>query len=236
MQFNHIKAVVFDLDDTLYPEIQYVNSGFRAVSDWLYKMDLTTLSSEECFAFMQSTLKAEGRGKVFDRLISLLDLSVEKYLHTLIYIYRTHLPSDLVIWNEMAVIILSLKQKGMKLGIVTDGIYVTQKTKTDLLLKELPFDAIVHTDSLGFDKWKPCITPFQVVCNLLAISPMHAVYVGDNPVKDFAGANRIGMQTIWYNPHKKTHHFEHPDFKPDLEISKPQSLIEIIYELDTYTK
>jgi len=237
MQLDHVNAIIFDLDDTLYPEEQYVYSGFRAVSSWLSKVGLTNnLGSDECFEFMQSTFKSEGRGKVFDRLLSHLSLSSSNYLETLIYIYRTHVPSNLVLWNEMTEVIVNLSKKKLKLGIVTDGIYVTQKAKTDLLLKGLPFDAIVHTDSLGPQNWKPSTTPFKVICNLLGTTPEHAVYVGDNPIKDFAGANRLGMQTIWYNPKKKIHYFEQPDFKPGLEINKPQSIIEFIYEFNKYSK
>jgi putative hydrolase of the HAD superfamily len=52
------------------------------------------------------------------------------------------------------------------------------------------------TGELGSRARKPSSRPFSAVLDLLGVAAEDAVYVADNPVKDFLGANRIGMGTI----------------------------------------
>jgi putative hydrolase of the HAD superfamily len=61
------RIVVFDLDDTLYPEIEYVRSGFRAVA---FELEARfDVHAEEAFALLWRALQVHGRGKTFDRVL-----------------------------------------------------------------------------------------------------------------------------------------------------------------------
>ena len=64
--------IVFDLDDTLYVELEYVKSGFQAVSSFLEQR--FGLASEETFGAMMDILESHGRGAVFDRLSQLPEI------------------------------------------------------------------------------------------------------------------------------------------------------------------
>ncbi|MEI6437720.1 MAG: HAD hydrolase-like protein [Candidatus Omnitrophota bacterium] len=57
-------------------------------------------------------------------------------------------------------------------------------------------DTVIFTDDLGPGQSKPSVIPFQLMCSALGVSSVSSCYVGDNPVKDFLGANQIGMLTI----------------------------------------
>ncbi|NBP06554.1 MAG: HAD family hydrolase [Bacteroidetes bacterium] len=229
MHNMRFKAVIFDVDDTLYPEREFVGGGFRAVADYLTTV-YSGKSVEEIQQFMLANMDANGRGHVFDDTLRWLQLDVPQYLSTLLFIYRTHIPGAIKMDADMRDLIVRLRENDVKLGIITDGIYVTQKNKTDVLLRDIPFDCVIHTDTLGTRGWKPSTEPFRVATNLLRVNPEDGVYIGDNPVKDFAGARNLGMKTIWWNPGKLQHSFSEEVYMPDFEAFDHASLYHFLSE------
>jgi putative hydrolase of the HAD superfamily len=225
MQFN---TVIFDLDDTLYQELTFVKSGFKVVAEYLEKINPLNESKELVLAFMLNSLKTEGRGMVFNDVLTWLNLEVDQHLSTLIYLYRNHIPSSIELNLEMKILIKELISNNIKLGIITDGIYVTQKNKTDVLLHDIPCSCIIHTDTLGQQGWKPSFEPFKIAMNLLNTHPNDSVYVGDNPVKDFKGARSIKMKTIWWNPENRNYDFLDTISTPDYRVHNINDLYKIL--------
>lgn len=217
-------AVIFDLDDTLYSEATFVESGFLEVSKFLASVSDLAGGVDEIYGKMLDSLRLHGRGKVFNDVLEWLQLKVQEYLHTLIYIYRNHSPRSISLDSEMKELLIDLKNHQLKIGIVTDGTYVTQRNKTDILFHDLILDCIIHTDSLGEHHWKPSTEPFKVASKLLGVNPNQAVYIGDNPVKDFKGPRCIGMQAVWWNPYHKSFNFSDELSKPDFIVSNIQML------------
>jgi len=210
-----LKAVIFDLDDTLYNEKDFVHSGFKAVAKYLAKFGL---DKRNLFQNMLELLNTNGRGRIFDDVLKRYDLYSDVNVNILLYIYRYHCP-DIKLSKEAIEILKFLRNKGIKTGIITDGIAAVQKNKVKSLgLNEL-MDLIVYTDLLGTHCWKPSQIPFQVALNILHVLPKNAVYIGDNPQKDFEGANKAGIRTIWYNPCSLEHEFEQ-------DVEKPSEIIE----------
>ena len=188
-----MKAVLFDLDDTLYPEIDFVRSGFRAVARYLTSR--YNLDEDSLYRQMLVLLQEEGRGKVFNRLLDSLDLCTEERVKLLVYLYRAHIPT-IRLYEDVLPILEHLRSRQIRLGIVTDGMASVQRRKiTALGLNEL-FDALICTDELGQEFWKPSPIPFKVALALLGMCPSESVYVGNDPAKDFGGPNEIGMVTI----------------------------------------
>ncbi len=225
MQF---KTVIFDLDDTLYRELSFVESGFSVVADYLVEINTRNESKEFILSYMLDTFEKKGRGRVFNDALKWLNLDVDKYLSTLIYLYRNHIPSKIELDFEMKVLVDMLISNKIKLGIITDGTYVTQKNKTDVLLRGIPYSCIIHTDTLGQQGWKPSSEPFKIVMNLLNTHPKDSVYVGDNPVKDFIGARIIGMKTIWWNPENMKYDFPDTLCNPDYIAKGINNLYQIL--------
>lgn len=188
-----LQAVLFDLDNTLYAEEQFVASGFRVVAQYLAKHQ--NLDPDPLFEKMMVLLHQQGRGKVFSNLLHDLGLDSEAWLKTLLLVYRSHQPT-LSLFPEAQTAISTLKRGGLRLGLVTDGPAFTQRRKIASLDLERHVDVIVCTGELGDGCAKPSTVPFEVALNLLGVPPVAAVYIGDDISKDFAGPNRLGMKTV----------------------------------------
>ena len=193
-------AFFFDLDDTLYDEETYVSSGFMEVAGFLSELVPNSPSSTEIHEMLMLILKESGRGKVFDTILNQFGIANEGLVHTLLYIYRTHSPIDLVIPDELQLIIRDLQNFGVTTGIITDGTHVTQNQKLNRLRPQIKWDVQVCTDVLGVKNWKPSKTPFIVARNLIRNEIKRWFYLGDNENKDFAGAAKAGFTTLWWNP------------------------------------
>ena len=188
-----MKAVLFDLDDTLYPERTFVESGFRAVGRFL--AERAGLEAEGLATRMLEILDAEGRGKVFDRVLEEVGLLSEWRVRLLLHVYRTHRPT-ISLFEDVVPSLTKLRERGVRLGIVTDGMASVQRQKMTALGIERYMDVVVCSDELGPECWKPSPVAFQVALELLGAAPEEAGYVGDNVLKDFAGPNRLGMLSV----------------------------------------
>jgi carbamoyl-phosphate synthase large subunit len=188
-----INAVLFDLDNTLYAEEQFVMSGLRAVAKFLATSH--SVDSETLFQKMVHILKTEGRGRIFNKVLHDLGVDSESWLKTVLLEYRTHEPR-IALFPGVVDILNSLRQRGMRLGLVTDGPASTQRSKvTSLNLTDI-MDVIVYTADLGEGCSKPSTLPFEVALNLLGLTPQTAAYIADDITKDFAGPNRLGMRSV----------------------------------------
>lgn len=181
---ERIKGVIFDLDDTLYSEKEYVRSGYRAVSDYLgggYE--------DELWKFFEIGTPA------IDELLKELGRETEKQY--ILDIYRNHKP-EIHLYPGVIEMIKELKEKDYKVGIITDGRPKGQRNKIKALgLKEL-IDDIVITDELGGVQFrKPCDIAFRIIATHWKINPADIVYVGDNANKDFQAPQQLGMKGVW---------------------------------------
>jgi putative hydrolase of the HAD superfamily len=188
---KELKAIVFDLDDTLYLERDFVKSGFNAVSKWLTINH--QLDGDNVFDSLWNMFLDGHRGDLFDSLLDSLvvsDISVDD----LIAVYRQHLPN--IDPLRGVVPLLDRLKNSNKLGLLSDGYLEVQKKKLDALGIEKYFDSVLFTDELGRDYWKPNVVPFEKILNRLNVNPNESVYIADNPEKDFKGPNQLGMDTI----------------------------------------
>ena len=185
-----MRAVLFDLDQTLYPEADFVRSGFRAVAAHLAERcggSAAALTEE-----MESILWAAGRGRVFDLLYARHGWGARVAPETLLHIYRTHVP-ELRMHADASDLLLQLR---VPLGLVTDGHPTAQHGKIAALGLTARFAAIVCTGDLGAHAAKPAATGFRVCLERLGITPAEAVYVGDDTAKDFTAPRALGMRTV----------------------------------------
>ena len=171
-----IEAVVFDLDDTLYSEKDYVRSGFRAAApdraDELWK------------AFL------DGK-PAFD---TVMPEQKEQALAT----YRTHKP-NISLYPGVREMLLRIKENGRKLGMITDGRPEGQRAKIEALGIEDLFDKIIITDELGGVQFrKPCDKAFRLMQEVLEVPFEKMVYIGDNLKKDFVAPEQLDMWAIWF--------------------------------------
>ena len=187
------RAVLFDLDDTLYPEMDFVRSGFRTVARCLSSR--LHVPGEEVFARMMEALERDGRGRVFDTVLRSLDADPAHLVPVCVHLYRSHRP-DISMYEDATPVLKRLRDARARLGIVTDGMGVVQRSKIETLGLEPLVDVVVLSDVLGPRSSKPSGDAYRVALELLGVRPEDAAYVGDNPAKDFLWPNAAGMRTI----------------------------------------
>jgi len=188
-----MKAVLFDLDDTLYPEIDFIKSGFKTVARHLASR--YNLNEDSLFQQMLDILQRDGRGKIFDTLLEKLGLFTGDRIRTLVYLYRSHWPA-IRLYQDVLPTLKKLKRSGMSLGIITDAMASVQKNKVDALGLDRLFDIIIYTEELGEGCGKPSPVPFKAALELLQVPASQSAYIGNDPAKDFQAPNTIGMLTI----------------------------------------
>jgi len=192
---RELKAVIFDLDDTLFPERDYVYSGFRIVSDFL--SSIINIESSRIFNKCKEIFMA-GRTCVFNRLLEYYGINDSETLKTCIELYQNHIP-DIKLSDDAAYILNWLKNSGYKLGIITDGRPEGQRNKIEALGIGNIFDLIIITDELGGIEYrKPNEKAFVKMLKFFNIKACEAVYIGDNITKDFVAPNKLGMKSVLY--------------------------------------
>jgi putative hydrolase of the HAD superfamily len=185
-------VLVFDLDDTLYNEITFVLSGYRAVSDWLHLA--YQIERESLYNDMRNRLITNGRNKVFDDVLSSYGIYSDKLVRKCLSIYRLHKPS--IELNRDAITCLE-RFKNFPKYIVTDGNRIVQAAKVQALgLEGNQIKKAFITYRYGLKRSKPSPYCFLKICTLENVSPEKVIYIGDNPNKDFVGIKPLGFKTI----------------------------------------
>jgi putative hydrolase of the HAD superfamily len=185
------QLLVFDLDDTLYPERSFVLSGFRAASEWLS-------ARYSVFGLYQRASRLFDNGlrrTVFNSALSELGIKDDgSILAALVEVYRSHSPR--IALHDDARWALDHFGQRYRLGLLTDGYAKTQRNKVEALGISRRFDPAVYSDDLGRDRWKPSPAPFLKVMESTGRAGPGCVYVADNPLKDFVAANALGWVTV----------------------------------------
>lgn len=196
-------AVLFDLDDTLYPERSYVESGFRAVAQTL----AATAEQQDALVQHMFELFIENTVGVFDRLLGRVSDAdgagrTPRTVQELVEVYRRHAPK-IQLYEDVIPTLKELRRQGIRLGIITDGRAEGQQAKLDALGLAEAVDVVVLTDALGPGRmyWKPHPRGFEIALSKLGVVPRRSVYVGDNPTKDFQAPAQLGMKTVRIHRH-----------------------------------
>lgn len=176
-----MRVIAFDLDDTLYLERDYVESGLRTLWDLLLTLgyiDDTKKWKEEWLADRRP----------IDRLIS--DLCLDSHLkEQLIWAYRLHSPK-IRLAGEVKLIIEMLLKRGDQVVIITDGRSIAQRQK----VRALGLEARRVMISEEYGSTKPDNKRFVEV--MKEYGNHEYWYIGDNVSKDFIAPNRLGWKTV----------------------------------------
>jgi putative hydrolase of the HAD superfamily len=225
-----ITTVIFDLDDTLFDEVDFCRSGFQAVAQHVATLS-DGRSADAVFDAIWACFSAGPRGTTFDAALDRLGIPAEVGLiDRLVRIYRTHTPT-LTLPPESRGILEELQDR-YALALLTDGYLPTQRLKVQALGIERYFKAIVYTEELGREHWKPSPLGFQRLLETLNAPPAEAVYVADNEAKDFIAPNRLGVLTIQLLRQNGLHRepASSPDAAPKRTIDRIGGLARILTE------
>ena len=188
-----IRGVVFDIDDTLYLERDYVRSGFRHVAAVAGR---SPSEREELAQWLIEAFDDGMRGHTFERLLEAFPAVARRCsVEALVEAYRNHRPS-ITLSPGIGPTLDALRSAGLRLGVLSDGTLASQEAKAEVLDLRRWFDPIVFTASLGPGQGKPALTGFQLIARAWGFPSGSIAYVGDNPEKDFTGPRALGWLTV----------------------------------------
>jgi putative hydrolase of the HAD superfamily len=186
-----INALVFDMDDTLYDEKDYVVSGFNAVDQWIKKQC-------EISGFYNTALELFESGEqtlIFNKTLARLDMVYDDaFIKSMVDCYRSHAP-DIHLSEDAGWIFENLKDS-VKIGLISDGYLDAQEQKVRVLKLQEKCHSVILTDRWGKLHWKPSPVPYEQASRDLQLPHDQCVYIGDNLNKDFITANRLGWTTV----------------------------------------
>lgn len=189
-----VTTIVFDLDDTLYDELDYCRSGFKAIAKSLSNL-VDVLSPEQIFDSLWKQFTAGNHTRTFNAALDDLGISYDdRLIQKLVETYRNHSPKiSLPADSEKVLQQLSTKYT---LALLTDGFLPAQQLKVQALKIEHYFKCIIYTEQLGRQFWKPSPAGFDKLMQTLNIKPENIAYIADNEEKDFIAPNKLGFFTI----------------------------------------
>jgi putative hydrolase of the HAD superfamily len=186
------RVLVFDLDDTLYPEREYTLSGLTAAGEVArQRFRLEGFGADAIALF-----NAGQRGTLFQQVLAqrAYEDTGGLIVETLLSAFRHHLPT-IRMFPDVAEVLPRMRTV-CRLALLTDGYLPPQRRKVEALGLQNMFDPIVYTEELGREHWKPSHRPFELVESLCGVRPERYVYIGDNPRKDFLAPRARGWDTV----------------------------------------
>ena len=192
-----VRAVVFDLDNTLVDFMKMKQAAVEAAVDAMIDagLDLTPEQARKSISGIYDTKGIEFQ-QVFDEFLSgVLGYVDYRILANGILAYRRAREGVMVAYPHVTMALTRLVRMGLRLGVVSDAPRLQAWMRLCSLGIDNFFDAVVTFDDTG--QRKPSPEPFQKALELLGVRPEEAVMVGDWAERDIVGAKKIGMYTAF---------------------------------------
>ena len=209
-------VLVFDLDDTLYKEVEFLRSAFMEISSHLHK-SCGRNHFEKMLEWYNSGVDVFG--KLEEECGSHIAQKDE-----LIQMYRLHLP-NINLCSAVKIFLEVVRPISQALGIITDGRSITQRNKIRALKLDQYFDHIIISEEFGSEK--PSLASFQYYEDKYPLSDY--CYFGDNVKKDFIAPNILGWNSICILDDGKNIHHQNFDIE---SVHLPRIMISNFSELE----
>lgn len=233
-----IKAIIFDLDDTLYDQ----KLPFVTALTQVFHRSLSTDEAAQVFTRFHD-FNDRAYDQVSDQAVALDAWQTARIRHALANMTTEPISTDWAIQFQMAyqnalnhiqlfdglAATLTRLSHCFEIGVITNGPAEIQRAK----LHQLQIEHYVHPDhifiseELGIAKPNPSI--FTTWAHQVGIKANEAVYVGDNATLDMTSAKHAGWQTFWFN-HRQNDQVK-PTVVPDQIIQTPAELNELLADL-----
>lgn len=190
-----IQSVIFDLDGTLLDREQSLVFFIEDQHNRLHK----NLGSVPRDLYARRFIQLDARGYVWkDRVYSRLidEFKIESLtVDYLLQDYLDNFPRHCVPFPNLHETLTALKQRKLKLGIITNGRTDFQKLNIASLGIQNFFEVVLVSEEQGIKK--PDAEIFRRAVDKLGVFPEESVFVGDHPVNDVLAAQNIGMRALW---------------------------------------
>ena len=183
------RAIVFDLDDTLYPERRFALSGFAAVAR--HAEASYGIPSREAFTILRNAIRDGRRSTAFQTLAARV-VTDAAAVQAFREVYRRHVPR--IRLPRASRRVLDEVRRTWRIGLLTNGSPEIQRAKVAALGLAALMDVIVYAHEVS--DGKPDSPAFEAVCDRLRVAPDRAVMAGDDPWCDIDGARGAGLHAI----------------------------------------
>ena len=225
-----IKAVIFDLDNTLLDFMKMKEYAVKAAIAGMIEAGLV-IDDEESYKKIVSIYQEEGweNQQVFNYF---LDRTVgevnNKYLAAAIVAYRRAREANLLLYPNVNHTLVELMKAGIKLAVVSDAPSREAWMRIYYLNLHHHFDFVLTFDDTNARKPSPI--PFQMALKELKTKPSETLMVGDWPERDVAGANNLGIRSIFA---RYGDSFGTIDSGADWDINDVYEIVGIVNELNS---
>jgi putative hydrolase of the HAD superfamily len=206
-------VIVLDLDDTLYKEADYQNSGFREVTKYIkknYKLNINYTFIKNCIYQKKNVLQELCKNYKLKKSI----------FKSLLWIYRLHKPK-IHLKKNVKTFISKIKKYSLGVAILTDGRSITQRLK----LHALGIDNLPFYISEDYHDKKPSLKRFKLIMKNMPAEKY--IYIADNPAIDFLAPNKLKWVTIGIRGNKNniySQKIKKKNYNPNLWIKKLSQL------------
>lgn len=196
MKNTNLKAIIFDLDNTL-------SDRNKCLSCFSNKF---LIKYSYCFNYSQhfqikKQIKISDRNgyrkkdEMFNELLELLPWKCKPGIYEIKEFWKSEFVNFTVPMKNMKVVLETLKKNGIVLGIITNGSVFIQNQKIEKLSIRSYFKSIIISDSIN--KKKPDPEIFRLSLKELGVNASESIFIGDHPINDIKGALDVGINAIW---------------------------------------
>jgi len=199
-----IKGIIFDFDNTFY-DYDLLNktaleNTFNYISE---KYNISKELINNNYNLINKQIKNENNSNnkfnkaiYFKKLVESIKLPL-LVINEFLKVYNDFFLNNLKLYDGVIRLLKNLKQKNIKIGILTNNIFLQQYEKLSKLKILEYIDVIISSDEFGEEK--PNINIFSCIKEKMKLSYDELAYVGDNFEDDIIPSIEKGMLTIWYN-------------------------------------
>lgn len=199
-----IKAMIFDLDDTLYDYGPLHNEAIKDLAEYASKRysiekerfcSAWDMAREETKRTQGNTAASHDRMLYCQKTLEKLGLPPAEGTLELYDIYWGHILDHMVLRKGAVELLEACRDRGVKVGICSDLTAHIQHRKLKALGIASKIDCIVTSEEAGVEKPDPKI--FQIILKKLDCTPGEVLYLGDDLIRDVHGAEACGIPVIW---------------------------------------
>jgi len=227
---DSLKAVLFDIDDTLFPSSEFADEARRSAVEAIVGAGLEVdpkVAMDELADVVREF--SSNYGHHFDQLVVRLAPHLKKGVHKALVVaagVRAYheTKAELRPFPDAVRCLDKLRSTPLLLGVLTNGLTIKQAEKLVRLELQDAFSpgALFISEDLGVAKPHPRI--FQIACESMGVERSEVLYVGDNPVKDIDAAHEAGLRTCLRRGSGK-HSMAVGAHAPDCEVESLDELL-----------
>ncbi len=194
---KEVRAVIFDLDDTLFEQRQWLAGAYLLVGEWMKERFGSDPSEVRALLLGYASRYSSASGNLFNLLLA--DMGIEETperLAGMIDAFYRYRPEHLDTYPGTVPTLKCLMSAGLKLAVITNGREDIQTDKLRALGIAECFDLVLVSKACGEGWEKPSPRMYQRSISELCVGPDECIFVGDNPGIDFLPAKKTGIFSI----------------------------------------